>query len=184
MKRLLAALAWLGGSAGLAIPAASSFFKAYVPPLFPPIGFTVAPVGAAIILAVWLTSGAVKLRRAIVLIATGVVLISAYLLLLSAWTVVDPQTTDHRYQIGFRKWQPGLTDVGLSELQDHRDERVEDWMLNETAYSDDGPAKIWKEWTILTAGSALLAAYLLGFVSWAVGFALLAKQAVQSGAKI
>jgi hypothetical protein len=49
------------------------------------------------------------------------------------------------------------------------------------AFSPEGPAKIWKFWTILMSGISMIITFLFTFVLWVLGWSLLAKRkALQS----
>jgi len=59
---------------------------------------------------------------------------------------------------------------------------VEDWMLREGAFTQGGPEIIWRAWSVMTAGCALVLTYMAGFVLWTVGFATLARHRLESEA--
>jgi hypothetical protein len=47
---------------------------------------------------------------------------------------------------------------------------------NEAAFTQDRVAMLWRTWSIYVAGLILIALYFFGFIAWASGFALFARQ--------
>jgi hypothetical protein len=181
LKRHLRLLSWFATFSGLAIPGYSTFFRKLVPPLFPEVGWITAGVGAATVFAVYSlrprgrqTHHTRRLtKRGVVLVATSVVLLAGFLIALRAWTVRHPRG-EAIYQIGFRTAPWSLTAAGQTDLEHLPSATPEDLMLMEAAYGDGGAAKIWKSWSIYTAGAVTLFLYLFGFITWSAGFSTFA----------
>lgn len=101
-----------------------------------------------------------------------------YLVLLQMTTVVSPPVggEEARFQIGFGKWEPFLTDEGKEVKRISPNSTTQDWMLDDGLFRPGGPEVIWKPWAIYFAGALTLISFILTFVLWTLGWALLAKQ--------
>src|SRR5436305_9386084 len=150
-NKFQAALGWFASATGAAVPA-WGFFKNVVPPIFPVIGLILAPVSAAIIyvIAVQSVRSMRKLiRRGVLFLICGILFIFAYAIVLPQWTVLEPQERRSRFQVGFGLADWSLTTrVGLPDKQKNPDATPETLMMIETAFSPQGPEKIWKAWSI------------------------------------
>lgn len=102
-----------------------------------------------------------------------------YLLLLDTTTLVDPQNHD-RFQIGFGRTDWTLTAVGKGWKQTHPDQAPLDWMMS-CGFEAGRGERIWKPWTITTAGCLLLVSFVGMTVAWTGGWAVLARQFAASG---
>jgi energy-coupling factor transporter transmembrane protein EcfT len=105
-----------------------------------------------------------------------IVTLLLYILLLNLSTVYDPQKGETRYQIGFGNAEWSMTDKGKEMKQNFPNETIIGWMERNAAFSDRGPEKLWKSWSISLAGILLAVLYIFLFVFWAWAWALLGKQ--------
>jgi hypothetical protein len=112
-------------------------------------------------------------RRGITALASGVVLLGMYAVLLAAWTVSDGT---HRYQIGFGTMGWSLTEEGLKVKAAHPSSGPWIWMMNDALFTETGPQKLWKPWTIYLSFAVMFAVFTGAFTSWTHGWAMLAKQ--------
>jgi hypothetical protein len=183
MNRLIDSIKWFGAATGALVPA-WDFFKHDVPPLFPEIGLLMCAVSGAIAIVVsaYIPSRpkpihglqAIVWRGTILIVMSLGVLIS-YRILLESWTVLEPQSYQQRFQVGFGVVDWSLTNLG-QEMKHAGNIRVaDDLMLAGHAFRPGGPATIWKQSTIDSAGLILILLYVVGFVLWTTGFALLSK---------
>ena len=96
------------------------------------------------------------------------------MIILQYCSIIDTQTQE-RFQVGFWKCDWSLTQVGLKLKQENLSDTPQVWVLIEAAFQPGGPEKIWKPWSIISAGILMLITYMAGFVLWTAGFSLLAK---------
>ena len=89
--------------------------------------------------------------------------------------MVDIQDEQVRYQVGLSCTPNHLTRLGRTLIAGDPDATPKELMLQATAFEPDGPRRIWKGSSIMTAGASLLLLYLLGFAQWTFGFATLAR---------
>jgi hypothetical protein len=183
MNKVIESLKWFGAGTGAIVPA-WDFFKSEVPPSFPEIGILMVPLAAAIALIMSIYgSGEARNRialkssvvRGATCIAISLVLLISYRVFLDNWTVLDPQSFRTRYQIGFGESGWSLTAVGLATKAALGTSTPGKLMLANRGFAPSGPAQIWKQWTIDMAGVVLILLYLVGFILWTSGFALLSK---------
>lgn len=179
-------LAWFGAGSGASIPAIS-FFTNHTPPLFPEIGLIITPIAGALIYVFHkLDFSTIKslnqnnnssIKAGSILLLVSLLSLSAFFVIKSNTTVsfTDTNGNEQIYQVGFHKMNWSLTENGTILKQNFPDKTLKDWMLMDSAFVDDGPSKIWKKWTINLAGIILILAYLIGFLSWASAFSILAK---------
>jgi hypothetical protein len=109
-------------------------------------------------------------------VSWSVVLLVAYVLLLHYTTVQIPSGPGSRLQVGFGLQAWTLTEAGLSWIQSNPTITTVQMIKSEAAFSQDRLASLWKEWSIITAGLILIVVFLLAFLTWTAGFALLARQ--------
>ncbi|MDH5415063.1 MAG: hypothetical protein OEW87_13085 [Flavobacteriaceae bacterium] len=184
-KTFLSTILWIfiAGSLGVLVPG-YAFFTSYPPPLFPEISIVISALSILIIIAAFRykpkqiaeTYGLpLFVKIAIILIVAALVILVFYVIFLQNWTVLDPQSSEVRFQIGFGKCSCGLTEAGLMLKEKFPNETVRDWMLREAAFRSNGPNIIWKSCAINAAGIILILIYLLGFILWTSGFSLLAR---------
>ncbi|WNM61913.1 hypothetical protein [Candidatus Nitrospira neomarina] len=165
----------LAGSAGGLLPGIA-FFNTYAPPMFEAVSLLTGGVAIAIVLHALKSGHATKgsAKKAIILILLGLLLVVSYGFGRSFWTVSPPAGwPPDRIQIGFYLADWSLTDKAQEYMIDHPDYTVEKLMLSFAAY--DHPEKIWKVWSIISAGFILIVVFSGGFLLWAYGFALLAR---------
>lgn len=177
------ALKWFAAAGGALVPGLS-IFTSYTPPFFPASGIVASLLGAALIFAVYAYNPTVSLNpigvpplvaRGLCLTLIGTICLVAYFVCLNNWTVLDPQSFEERFQIGFGTAGWGLTDVGQQWKRDEPEGPPELWMRREGAFNPHGPRKLWRAGAINIAGTLLVALFLVSFVTWTLGFSLLAK---------
>jgi hypothetical protein len=164
------ALGVVGSVAGVGVPA-WSFFSSYPPPLFPGVTLITAALSGAI----WAmtrkkSDGAPGAAWRIII---AMVLLTTYIALLQFATLPIPPEKDKRVQIGFGMADSSLTDTAKRWKQTHPEITAYDMADKEAAFEPDRVPLLWQTWSIYTAGSCLIALYLIGFSLWTAGFALL-----------
>jgi len=102
-------------------------------------------------------------------------LLLTYLVFLQFCTVLEPQSYEKRFQIGFWKFNWSLTKDGQKLKEKYPDVPLQDWMKKMAAFSPEGPQKIWKEWSISLAGIFLIILFLLIIFFIVRGLSLFAK---------
>jgi hypothetical protein len=182
-KNIKTSLKWFCSGAGAFVPG-YTFFTTYSPPFFPGISILTGVLSAAMI---YITSTynpptetrarsfEKLIRFSMLFLITAFILLSIYVILLRFCTVLEPQSYEQRFQVGFYKFDFSLTEVGLNLKHKTPSAPIEDWILSEGAFRPGGPEIIWRPWSITIAGLLLVFIYMLGFVLWTVGFSLLAK---------
>jgi len=189
VKDYLSSFNWITGlltGVGIAVPALS-FFTLYYPPFFKASSLFTAAISTAVIILTYYyeprvippdTEGKKLVRLARNALICAVVLLVVYMVMLKVCTVVDPpENPQVRYQIGFWNFDWSLNEDGLYLKAKHPNESTP-WELMDfaVAFSEDGPAKVWKFWTILVSGVSMIIVYLFTFVLWVFGWSLLAKR--------
>ncbi len=178
---------------GSVIPA-FTYFTSIIPPL---LGASAAALAAALAFA---TMSAIFYRahhsgreqdptrllsRAEWVLLTAFVLLVLYAVILNFTTVTPPGVSGTRFQIGFGKWDQGLTEEGKAVKQKYPSSTVEQWMLDDSLFRQGGPEVLWHAWSIYAAGAFLAMDFILIFCLWTAGWSLLAvrrKHAARPGA--
>jgi hypothetical protein len=188
LKTYISAFKWSRGVPtviGVSIPAAS-FFTLYPPPLFEEASLITSAIAAAIAMLTYYyeprvhpaDTEAKKLTRlAATVLGIAVLLLIMYMVMLKVCTVVDPPAKPEvRYQIGFWTFDWSLNADGRYLMQKHANATPWELMDYATAFSKDGPARLWKFWSILVSGVSMIFVFLFTFVLWVFGWSLLAKR--------
>jgi hypothetical protein len=188
VQSYLSSFKWITGiltGAGVAIPALS-FFTLYAPPFFLASSLFTAAISTAVIVLIFYydppvtapdTQAKKLVRLARNALVCAVVLLVLYMIMLRVCTVVDPpDQPEARYQIGFWNFDWSLTEDGVYLKEKFAKATPWELLDHGVAFSEDGPAKIWKFWTILVAGVSMIVVYLFTFVLWVSGWSLLAKR--------
>jgi hypothetical protein len=153
-----------------------AFFMDLAPPLFPAITLLASGAGlSAFALGYRRTRDHVRLAaRAVVL---AVLCAALYAVLLSQWSVAPPPERDRgeRFQIGFGLMAFSLTSEARVKTAQMSLRTPEELMLAFGGYEQQGTALIWRTWTIVAAGTLLIATYVLSFLTWCYGLGLLAR---------
>lgn len=178
IQRGVKTVATLGGALSGGLPGAA-YFTHNAPPLFALTGVVSGGVGVGIFVYVFLARpdlrGAAK--GAVRVLISAVLLGAVYgvlLTLLSVTTPTDSGSDGARFQIGFRTADLSLTPDARTK-RDQLDLRTpEDLMLAYGGYEPGTSYRIWKTWTIVAAGMLLIVLFVVTFVLWAYGLALLA----------
>jgi hypothetical protein len=180
-------------SVGVLIPA-FSFFTTYAPPFFPAASLITAAIAVAVLLLVFFYEpsgnsiedvGKKLAWKAGTALAAAVILLIVYMIMLVVCSVVDPpENPTERYQIGFWTFNWSLNADGLYLKQRHPNASPWELMDYGVAFSKEGPAKIWKFWTILVSGLSMILLFLFTFVLWVLGWALLAKRKTLGGNRL
>lgn len=155
-----------------------AFFNSYAPPVFEASSLLTGGAGIAIILFI-LTSRSKKrtsATRPLYFIFIGLLLVVIYGLARDYYTVSPPPTWNgNRIQIGFYLSQWSMTEKAIDYLVKDPGITPERLMLVFGAYEEHGVEKIWKPWSVISAGSILIILFSAGFLLWTTGFAQLAK---------
>lgn len=179
-ERFKTGASWLGAGLGVGLPGLS-FFTRYAPPLFPMTSLITA-LPAAILYLVYARRSRPDLRRtgmpndekrAAYLIGIGLVFLIVYALLFLYTTIPSP--IGERLQIGFGLSNWSLTEAGQNWVQAQPTITVMEIVKREAAFDQDRLPILWKTWSIYSAGVLLIFVYFVGFISWTIGFAFLAK---------
>lgn len=189
-RKFIGRLKWFGAGSANIIPG-FSWFILLSPPLFPKIGIIMSALGLAITYIIYAYTpksdfGRLPspIRAGIRCIMGALCLILIYVLLLNCCTVLDPQSEEVRFQIGFGRQDWSLTELGLKYKRELLPtEPVVKWMEADALFYRGGPEKLWKSWTILAAGTIMIVTFVFAFSLWATGFAFLAKHKGQNRAK-
>ena len=175
---------WLGAASGVGVPA-FTFFSSFPPPLFPSVSLIIAALSSAILLIAlaWnpKADGPDQTLPRIVkhgkrFIFLSIPFLIAYILLLQFTTLPMPTEPSTRLQVGFGKFDWSLTEAGRAWKRSNPSLTVTQMVKNEAAFTQDRVAILWQTWSVYLAGFLLIALYFSGFITWASGFALLAKQ--------
>src|SRR5262245_17410630 len=180
------AFKWIKGmcaGVGVAIPA-FSFFKHYAPPLFEAASLLTTAISGAVIILTYYheplvvppdTKAKKLIRNARNALIVAVLLLVVYMIMLKVCTVADPpEKPEIRYQIGFWTSNWSLNEDGQYLKQRHPGSSPRELMDYGVAFNKDGPAKLWKFWTILASGVSMIFVFLFTFVLWVFGWSLLA----------
>lgn len=97
------------------------------------------------------------------------------LMFLFRWTTVLTPRGD-RIQIGFGLAEWGLTEFAKQVLSQNPAVTPIELILRTGGLAQGGIDKLWRWWAVALAGSLTLAIFLATFVSWCLGWSLLAKQ--------
>ena len=174
---------WVGAASGVGIPAAS-FFTSLTPPLFQEVSLiTTALSGAIVAMAAkrrprpthkgWQMP--VSTTLAPIFLAVAIVFLVGYVLLLQFTTVIGPEGSETRYQIGFGTTDWSLTDVAKGWKRENPALTPKELLMKEAAFDQDRVAILWTTRSIYAAGALLILLYFLGFTCWTLGFAFLKK---------
>jgi len=188
VKDYISAFKWINGilaGIGVAIPA-FSFFTLFAPPFFEASGLFTAAIATAVVILTYFYEPRTKrsdtqekklVRLARNALIGAVALLVVYMIMLKICTVVDPPNKPvARYQIGAWNFDWSLTGDGLALKQNFPNATPWELMDYGVAFSPEGPAKIWKFWTILMSGISMIITFLFTFVLWVLGWSLLAKR--------
>lgn len=114
-------------------------------------------------------------RKPVLSLVMALVLLIAYAVLLDSCTVTSPRTeAGLRYQIGFAKWEDGLTEEGKVVKAASPSATEQDWMMDDGLFRPGGPRILWKAWTIYAAGAGMILVFMFMFVLWVGGWTLIA----------
>lgn len=180
--------AGVAGSVGTLVPAAS-FFTDLAPPFLPLSALIVAAVSAATLIIVFLrvprspspADRSRLLSRSTRRLVAALVLITLYGGLLNFCTV---EAGGERFQIGFYKFSFGLTAEGKEVKALHPADTPWQWMMNDGLFTDDGPAKIWEQWSRFASFSLMFVVLLGGCSLWSSGWGTLsAMHAIRQPAR-
>jgi hypothetical protein len=162
-----------------------SFFLGWAPPGFSAVTLLCGGGAVAIFLLRFSkpNAGPDGVRRGARAVAVAIILAMVYCFLFSYVTVGSPapRTERARYQVGFGLATFSLTDVASAFAKEHPDYTKEDLMLAFGAYTDGATSRIWKTWSIFTAGGALTVLFALTYYSWTSGLAWLAHSLKSPG---
>lgn len=181
MDKLKKTLSLFGAAGGVAVPGAQ-FFTDNAPPLFPKAALVTAIIGVALLCVIWAyapprsrktTALAVPLRLSLVLLPIAVILMIG-LVIIDHWTTSTAPGRKISVQLGFGSAAWSLTPDG-QECLAQSNGSIERCLLREAAYSEHGPERLWKPWTVYCAGILLIALYLLSFSAWTVALGIIAK---------
>lgn len=168
---------------GVLVPA-FSIFTNYSPPLFKGASLLTAAIATIIIIVTFYYDPSPKKKRTklphLVRLSLKVfviffALLIVYFVLFDLCTVETPGGTE-RFQIGFGKYDWGLTKTGLEVKAKFPDKTLQHWMMYDDWFRSGGPNVLWKTWTIYLSGIIMILVFVLTFVLWTFGWALLAKQ--------
>jgi hypothetical protein len=160
-----------------------SFFAKYAPPSYDILVLLTG--GLTLALFLWVFThhrpDERRIRQGFFCVVAAILLAIAYIGLFRWVTVPTPPetgTTD-RYQIGFGMMAFSLTLKGLATAQKFNLTTPDKLMLALGAFQEGGPERVWREWTIITAGVLLSLTYVLTYVAWAYGLACLAWRLIR-----
>ena len=154
-----------------------AFFLNWAPPMFPAITLLTGGVGLAVFAAGYRGRRARMSTRAAGFVVGALACAAIYSVLLGEWSVAAPaeRSVGQRYQIGFGVMSFSLTDDARTKGTRLALRTPEDYMLAFGGYEPHATALIWREWTIIAAGSLLIALYVVAYLGWCYGLAILAK---------
>jgi len=169
---------------GVLVPA-FSIFTIYSPPFFKGASLLTTAIAAIIIIVTFYYDPSPKknprakfpylVRLSLIAFAIFFVLLIVYFVLFDLCTVETPGGTE-RFQIGFGQYDWGLTNTGLEVKAKFPDKTPQYWMMYGAWFRSGGPNVLWKTWTIYLSGIIMILVFVLTFVLWTFGWALLAKQ--------
>lgn len=176
-------IAGVSATVGTLIPAIA-YFTNYSPPLLAESSLLTSAISAATVIFAYYYSPPKKayrkslpyiIRLSRSLLVVSFTLLVIYLLLLRTFTVLEPREEKIRFQIGFARYDWGLTEEGRKLKNAHPNSSMQEFMLYGRAYSNDRIEIFWKTWSVYLAGTLLILVFLLTFVLWTFGWALIAK---------
>ena len=168
---------------GVLVPAFSVFTN-YSPPFFKGASLMTTAIAAIIIIVTFYfdpsspkkqTRLPLLVRLSLKVFVIFLALLLVYLILFDLCTVETPDGTV-RFQIGVGKYDWGLTNKGLEVKAKFPDKTPQFWMMSAALFRPGGPDVLWKTWTIYLSGVTIILVFVLIFVLWTFGWALLAKQ--------
>lgn len=172
----------VAASVGLIIPCAA-FFANLAPPLLPGCFVLVDALAAATLLSMYhysprrpsrkRTALPPRVRIALWAFCGATLLLVIYVGFLSFFTV---QEGGERFQIGFYKATWSLTAEGMRVKRVHPLSTPREWMMNDALFDDDGPSKLWKQWSRYLTFSLMFVVLSGAFMLWTAGWGLLAKE--------
>jgi hypothetical protein len=169
-----------GRATGVGVPAVA-WFTSFPPPLFPSISIIIAGLSVAILL-LWNpgidNSGQTQpniVKKIKLCLISSILLLIIYILLWTFTTVTHPIAADTHLQIGFGLSDCTLTDTAKDWLNDKPTLTVIELIKLEAAFTQDRITILWQTWSVYVAGILCIVLYLLGFIFWAIGFAMLKK---------
>jgi hypothetical protein len=174
----------IGCLVGIIVPAALLAFQ-----YRPPFSMLTLIVGAAVALAAGSLAMASTTRRRVTArllltsAAGALVLWTAYLFAWNLTTVRSPVTDSRdRYQLGFHMAPWTFTDEALRKINGLSIEVNEpfDVMLAFAAYDDGKIPTVWTPWSVIAAGTLLIATFGLGCGLWAVFCTAVAGRLIDS----
>lgn len=166
-------------SAGTLLPALG-FFMAWAPPFLQGWSLLLTPLAMAIVIVTFPYQGPEEhlpkacqtiRRRAMLALLAACTFLILYTRALDCWTVVVPHH-QVRIQIGFGLLHQGLTPCGQGSLDASQGQADALTLLSGGLFQ---ASKVWKRWTISTAGTGLALLFGGGFFLWVYGWTLLAK---------
>lgn len=151
------------------------------PPLVPHGRATVAAACAVLLVVVFrrprMRARAIRLRSALMWLAAALVLLAGYNLLLEELTVLEPQSHDIRFQIGFGRAEWSLTPLGRRMVEEHPLWTPDQMMLGAGAFQTSTQAMlVWKPWSVRAAALLLTVMYCALFSCWIMAVAIAAKE--------
>jgi len=184
-KNYLSALKSINGILaviGVLIPA-FSIFTNYSPPFFKGASLLTTAIAAIIIIVGFFYDPSPKkntglphlVRLSLKIFVIFLALLIVYFVLFDLCTVETPDGAE-RFQIGFGKYDWGLTNKGLEIKAKFPDKTIQDWMMYGAWFRSGGPNVLWKTWTVYLSGIIIILVFVLTFVLWTFGWTLLAKQ--------
>jgi hypothetical protein len=170
-------LAVVAGVVGSLLPGTTYFLNA-APPMFSVAALLSTGVAVAVFVRVFVMRPRVMVaaKRGAQFVVCAAMIGALYGLLLPLLTVTSPPfaVNVERYQIGFRTLEFSLTPEAASKRRQLGLRTPEELMLAFGGYEPSGTFLIWRAWTIVLAGSLLIVLYVVSFLLWAHGLALLA----------
>lgn len=177
----LKSISGIAGSTGVLIPAVAVFTDLF-PPLVPSLVVFVSALAAATLITVFQNRPAQSVRarrfglhtyRPSHAFIAAAILILAYAGMIVFFTVPE---AGERFQIGFYKMDWSLTDEGFSVKTAHPEQSPKQWMMNDGLFSDDGPERLWEQWSRYLTFAMMFVVFTTAVLLWTAGWALLAKE--------
>ena len=168
---------------GVLIPA-FSIFTNYSPSFFKGASLLTAAIAAIIIIVGFYYEPSPKkkntrlphlVRLSLKIFVIFLALLIVYFVLFDLCTVETPDGAE-RFQIGFGKYDWGLTNKGLEVKAKFPDNPPQYWLMYGAWFRSGGPNVLWKTWTIYLSGIMITLVFVLTFVLWTFGWTLLSKQ--------
>ena len=171
----------LVGSVAVIVPA-FAYFSELAPPLMPASVTLVSALAAAALVAVYQYKPGPQARRSRMsrgtiqgLQALGIatVLLVVYVGFLSFFTVSEG---GERFQIGFYRATWSLTQEGVRVKTLHAHDTPWQWMMNDGLFTEDGPEKLWEQWTRYLTFLLMFIDFAGILFFWSAGWGLLARE--------